>query len=135
MFFPSYIKNKAKAFWQHTGEILSSRHAEAALQSLCVCGKSCLTVSVTSQYCNGRRRCRSDDFTISNICHDSLKSRNQSAQNTIKSRISQLVDEPTSNITLTVSGMAAIYSAYRLMVKHCLYVCFFDILLTIRLSF
>lgn len=118
VYFSTEMKAKAKAFWQHTGEIISSRLAEAALRELCVCGKSCLSVSVTSQFCGGKRRSRSDDFTCSSAGiegHDAPRARGDAARQTIANRIAALVGEPASSVALTVCGMAAIYSAYRLV--------------------
>ena len=118
-YFPADLKAKAKAFWQHTGEIISSRLAEAALQGLCTCGASCLSISVTPKYSGGLRRCRSDSINggtsapKSLPCHVALKYRGVIAQDVIKARIAAVVGEPSSSIYLTVSGMAAIYSTYR----------------------
>lgn len=115
-YYPTDLRAKAKAFWQHTGEIISSRLAETALEGLCICGTSCLSVSVTPNYSGGLRRCRSDsisDGVLKPLCHVALKSRGIIAQDIIKARIAAVVGEPVSSIYLTVSGMAAIYSAYR----------------------
>ena len=131
-YFPSSLSCKSKAFWQHCGEIVSSRLAEYCLQRLCNCGSMCLTISVTKPYTpEGTRRCRSDE--VCRLIYDEssssafqplthrtpsfvdLEMRARVALDLLQSKISSMVSEPKENIILTVSGMSAIYSAYRLM--------------------
>ena len=130
-YFPSSMCCKSKSFWQHCGELVSSRLAEYCLQRLCNCGTMCLTISVTKQYTpEGQRRCRSDE--VCRLIYDESSSlsfqplsrrtsfidmemRALVASDSLKSNISSMVSEPKDNVILTISGMAAIYSAFRLM--------------------
>lgn len=100
----SSAKAKAKSFWQHTGEIISSRQAEAALKALGLC-----IPSITCAFCaDGLRHALSDEPTTS-LCPslDALES--------IRRRISVIVEEPVEQVVVTVSGMAAIFAALRLV--------------------
>jgi hypothetical protein len=101
---------QAKSFWQHTGEIISSRQAEYALRQL-----HQTVPEITSQYCEGRRRCSSDDFTTCDSL--SLSDRDVKADMVVRQRIADVAKVNIDNVVLTVSGMAAIYTAFRLVVR------------------
>jgi len=79
---------QAKSYWQHTGEIISSRLAESVLQSL-----SC------------------SDIAAADAAVD--------AEEIIKNRICEVLQLPhDADVLLTVSGMAAIFAALRLVLEH-----------------
>ena len=104
--YPSLLKQHAKKFWQHTGEIVSSRLAEAALQSLGV-GQPA-DWSVTDKHSMGGKRKSASDL------HMLVRSVDYGAtMQTLRERIAAIVGEPQSQVTLCVSGMAAIYAALK----------------------
>lgn len=92
---------KAKAYWQHTGEIVSSRQAEAALRLL-----GLDSPSVTRLFCvDGLRHCSSEDRT---------ETGGMAAEALVRDRIASIVQEHPENVLVTVSGMTAIFCALRL---------------------
>jgi cystathionine gamma-synthase len=76
----------AKAYWQHSGEIVSSRLAKAILQNL-----------------------ESHNVFTEHDVNEDIKTKNQ-----IKQRIADLTGEDKDNVYLFPCGMAAIYAAYKL---------------------
>lgn len=108
-YFLTIAPHQAKSFWQHTGEIISSRQAEYALRQL-----HQNVPEITTQFCAGRRRCSSDDFTT---CEPLLLfDRGVKAEVTVRQRIADVAKVSIDNVVLTVGGMAAIYTAFRLVV-------------------
>lgn len=130
---------QAKTFWQHAGEILTSRVAYDLLvhynmkippitalysstnetQSLTDDTHSTITDNISST--------SPTDATISSTTSGSSCSvsfRSIEAEETIKKRIGSIVNEDTSSVLLTVSGMSSIYIALQLsqqlkMDQHC----------------
>ena len=97
--FSAAAARKAKAFWQHTGEIISSRQADEALRRLGVG-----LPSVTPRFCSqGLRHAAFDDASPAS-----------EAELLVWRRVAGIVGEPEGNVVLTVSGMAAIFAALRL---------------------
>ena len=103
VYFPTSLSSSAKAFWQHIGEILSSRKAEAALRSF-----GFAIPNVTELY-SSKRECLSDSY--------SADSSSPNPYQIIKERIMTIVHEPLNDnsITITTSGMAAIYTSLKLI--------------------
>ena len=94
--FSAAAGRKAKAFWQHTGEIISSRQADEALRRLGV-----VLPSVTPRFCSQGLRHASFDESPSA----------SDAELLLRRRVAVIVREPDTNVVLTVSGMAAIFGA------------------------
>jgi cystathionine gamma-synthase len=92
---------EAKAYWQHTGELVSSRRAEKALLTL---GKS-LSKRVTCCPIEG----------TPTICHpsDLPEQPRKAAHKQLKERIAGWTHVDTDNIFLLPSGMATIYKSLR----------------------
>jgi len=84
---------EAKAYWQHTGEVVSSRRAEACLQELSIQPEA--PVSLFCQY--HAVACTTQD--------------EQSPHVLVKDRIASLTNVPSNHVYLTTSGMSSIYSA------------------------
>jgi len=101
--FPAETEHgmQAKAYWQHAGEVVSSRRAECAMQQL--------GVSLQSQVTPGQ------------ICYSSFREQdpNQSAsaptpEVQLRERIANWAKVPDANhVFLSPSGMASIYTALR----------------------
>ena len=97
--FAQAASRKAKAFWQHTGEIVSSRQADEALRRLGVG-----LPSVTPLFCSrGLRHAAFDEDLAAS-----------QAELVVRRRVAAIVGQPESQVVLTVSGMAAIFAALRL---------------------
>jgi cystathionine gamma-synthase len=96
--------SEAKAYWQHTGEIVSSRRAEVALTQLGqlplpqVCPQSTFNV---------------DDASTGPVHHSSHES-STSVFDLLRERIASWTDVPKSHVHLFPSGMASIYTALRM---------------------
>jgi len=88
---------EAKCYWQHTGEVVSSRRAEVALRELHAFDTS---FTVTARH-DAR-----DVTDASQVTAD------------LKTRIAGMVRVPDSNVFLTSSGMAAIYSSLRAAIRQ-----------------
>jgi cystathionine gamma-synthase len=95
---------EAKAYWQHTGELVSSRRAELALTKLgykcssrvtCCPVKGTPTIYHTSE---GEDRNPQDE---------------DSAQSQLKERIAGWTKAPAENVFLVPSGMASMYKSLR----------------------
>jgi len=125
VFFPSSLASTAKAFWQHVGEILSSRQAEAALRFF---GIPVPEVTVLFHHA-AQRQCSSDCYSMDDLslgngnangnANGNGNGNGASPHDIIKSRIMTIIGEPQldNSITITTSGMAAIYTALRLVRK------------------
>jgi len=128
---------EAKSYWQHTGEVLSSRRAEATLAKLGLCSKCDL-----DERKQGLKRVTSSFYNHDNDNDDDNdKQRNAEGWSTcphtqqphlalfpsevknmattvdcfrgIQERIGSIVGIPSSCVFLTPSGMASIYTALR----------------------
>jgi len=108
VFYPVYLAKDAKAYWQHCGEIISSRAAEAALKEL-----GAPLDEVTPRFSFSCKRVSSSDILLS-LVEDY---RSVETETTISARISEILQQPLekNSVTLTVSGMASIYTALRLV--------------------
>jgi cystathionine gamma-synthase len=84
---------EAKAYWQHTGEVVSSRRAERALHDLGIP----LRKKVTS--------CGSQ--------HHAAACPSTTPHKTLQQQLSQWTQVPTDHIFLTPSGMSSIYHSLR----------------------
>ena len=128
---------EAKSYWQHTGEVLSSRRAEAALNKLGLCDGDCkeiLSRVTSSFYCENESQQKKDEWKIcplTNTPHmalypaENLELCNKNNDDDtvsetmidpfdgIKNRIASIVGTPSSHVFLTPSGMASIYAALR----------------------
>lgn len=124
---------KARLYWQHSGEILSSRHAEAVLQL-----QGIKLPSVTKRHSGGMRRSKSDDFESILVTRNTANGGDGAGEGTcdggfkplskkpsfkgesmdiVRRRIANLVKQPEDTVQLTVSGMAAIFTAIRVARK------------------
>ncbi|GMH69372.1 hypothetical protein TrLO_g2894 [Triparma laevis f. longispina] len=93
---------EAKSYWQHTGEIVSSRRASAALQELNI------PFSKISSSFNPS----SSEFCLHKSHPSYLPS--PTPLSTVRSRIADITDQPDENVFLTPSGMQSIHAALRL---------------------
>ena len=91
---------EAKAYWQHTGEIVSSRRAEIALtQGLGVPLRKHVVPTSSS--------------TTTPLVHHAAQESCQTVYTKLQERIAQLTKVPPSHVHLVSSGMASIYKALR----------------------
>ena len=95
---------EAKAYWQHTGEIVSSRRAEMALtKGLGVpLRKRVVTTTTTTS--------RS---TTAPVVHHPAQESCETVYAKLQERIAKLTKVPPSHVHLVPSGMASIYEALR----------------------
>ena len=122
VYFPKTFAAKAKAYWQHTGEIISSRMALDALRDLGDRLTRRIPVVTPVFSPSGRARlCKSDSYLPEGITPDSDEWERicTKAKKMVEERILQQLCEPPhhandGSIHLTTSGMAAIFSALRL---------------------
>lgn len=115
---------QAKSYWQHTGEVVSSRRAEIALLELDVSPEEIKRVTpdiIDAQSktveVEGSRTCPTTNKTYSCL-HTSCSSGNDKVE--VKERISSIVSQQPSSVFLAPSGMAAIYQALRSARRRCL---------------
>ena len=88
---------EAKAYWQHTGEVVSSRRAEACLQELGMTVEAPIST-----------------FTLHDAvirCDHNNDETNVSPHLLVQDRIASLTNVPSNHIYLTASGMSSIYTA------------------------
>lgn len=127
--YPVVLKGQGRKFWQHTGEIVSSRQVEDSLLSMESDSTASDWAVTTSHNEEGKRLSASDALMTEfkdrekarRVFHSdspSSASKNEKAildsvLDTIKCRISSIIHEPPQQITLCVSGMAAIYGALK----------------------
>ena len=106
------LRAHAKKYWQHTGEIISSRLAEAALQSL---GAGCVADwSITRHHSRSSLRQSSSDLHMQRLLSEWSNGGHYSATlETLCGRIAGIVEEPRESVTLCISGMAAIFAALK----------------------
>ena len=115
---------QAKSYWQHTGEVVSSRRAEVALMELGVdvqeiqrVTPECIGNDVDTTKLEGVRQCPVTNKTYtclypsSPLTSDEKTSSQPKAE--VKERISSIVSVSPSSVFLAPSGMAAIYQALR----------------------
>ena len=113
---------EAKAYWQHTGEVVSSRRAEVAL---CELGLDIQTVTVPfveqeeqQENTNNNNNHTESSSTVSSaktpalICHTAQEDC-RTVFPKLQGRIANLTGVPTENVHLTGSGMSSIYMALR----------------------
>jgi cystathionine gamma-synthase len=98
---------EAKAYWQHTGELVSSRRAEKALKILEQPFEKRITCCPIEGTPTIYHSCEGADD-----CNPQESSQSSSFVQ-LQERISGWTDVPTDNIFLLPSGMAAIYKALR----------------------
>jgi hypothetical protein len=122
--YPSAFKGHGKKFWQHAGEIVSSRLVEDALLSLEL-GLSSEEWAVTARHNSAGLRLSASDAHMTEFNEkEKEKGRNSEATeesqspleavlDTIKARISDIIHEPPLQVTICVSGMAAIFGALK----------------------
>lgn len=125
--FPVALKGQAKKFWQHTGEIASSRLAEDCLLTMNM-GLKTSDWGVTAQHSRGEGRLSISDHHMELFRRNRKVETEQAASgsliddeiavldsvlNVIRDRISTIVEEKSDMITVCVSGMAAIFAALK----------------------
>jgi cystathionine gamma-synthase len=103
--FPANLAAFAKKYWQHTGEVVSSRQADAALLAIGK-GKAADTDITPRHSMNGLRRSASDSHMLRSDNYDTTTA-------TVRERIARIVNESPEAVTLCVSGMAAIFTALK----------------------
>lgn len=126
--FPSQpeFAAEAKCYWQHTGEVLSSRRAEVALSKLGLCKKCQIDDSkqglkrVTSAFHpNGKADDEWSSCPHTDQMHAAKFPSNLDDTTSsdpflgVQERIASIVDVSSSSVFLTPSGMATIYGALR----------------------
>ena len=121
---------EAKSYWQHTGEVVSSRRAECALDQLGLAEGSAsddeMSISssssglkrVTNQFydkpSDGWKKCRfSNDMHLVLFPSESNDSSSENSYAGIQQRIASIIQIPNDCIFLAPSGMASIYHAIR----------------------
>ena len=106
------LRSHAKKYWQHTGEIISSRLAEAALQAL---GAGCVTDwSITRKHSRSSLRQSSSDLHMQRLLSEWSNGGHYNATlETLCKRIAGIVEEPRESVTLCISGMSAIFAALK----------------------
>jgi cystathionine gamma-synthase len=87
----------AKAYWQHTGEVTTSRRAEYVLTKLGRTPRKCVINTAS---------------TSKNIRHSSFAT-NDNSISSLRQRISEFASVPKHNVALVPSGMTALYTALR----------------------
>ena len=108
----SGLRSHAKKYWQHTGEIISSRLAEAALQAL---GAGCVADwSITRKHSRSSLRQSSSDLHMQRLLSEWSNGGHYNATlETLCKRIAGIVEEPRESVTLCISGMSAIFAALK----------------------
>lgn len=116
-YFPIPFLSKAKAYWQHTGEIVSSRLAFDTLNSLGVRASRIPAVTAVHSISGKSRICASDAYVANLDLEGGDSDECDVARKVVEERILSVLQEPFHPLgaTLTVSGMAAIFSALRLV--------------------
>ncbi|KAM3573036.1 hypothetical protein VYU27_004969 [Nannochloropsis oceanica] len=106
--FPSFAAGEAKAYWQHSGEILSSRKAARVLASL---------GHPVSTLVNGFPSAAplSSSTSSSTVAATAVgEARPGCYRQALKERISALTGQREEDVYLTISGMAAIFKAFHI---------------------
>lgn len=97
---------EAKAYWQHTGEIVSSRRAEIVLtQGLGVPLRKRVVTTTTPS--------ANDSIAAPPLVYHAAQESCETVYTKLQERIAQLTKVPPSHVHLVPSGMAAIYQALR----------------------
>ncbi len=123
---------EAKSYWQHTGEIVSSRRAEVALSKLGLCAETdCKNIHanitheveksrfkrVTSSFVgkeDGWKLCEfTDQPHLAQHPSEMSPDYENDSFTEIKNRIASIASTSPSSVFLTPSGMASIYAALR----------------------
>ncbi|GBG29388.1 Cystathionine gamma-lyase [Hondaea fermentalgiana] len=115
--FPEELMPQAKKFWQHSGEIISSRQAAAVLD---VIDRTCFENART----RGKREVRkaqtldkaeAPDARMPPAAPHSAKQADYSSREALLKRIGSIMHENPRNVYLFPTGMAAIASTQRLL--------------------
>lgn len=94
---------QAKAYWQHAGEIVSSRRAEQALKEMKIPLNQSVTCGPDAPYVYHPAQCKDKDTAFTRL----------------RQRIAQWNQIPSpDSVFLTPSGMASIYAALRSARRH-----------------
>lgn len=111
---------EAKAYWQHTGEIVSSRRAEQALKALgmdvrhrVTCGGAATPPLVRHESSSSSLDGDGDGSSITENGHGSSATIVNDPFTELRGRIGGWANVPPENVVLTPSGMASIYTALR----------------------
>jgi len=115
--FPEAHMDKAKKFWQHSGEIVSSRKAAAVLD---VIDRTCFENARKGGGRDVRNAQRNDsaeapDARIPRATPHSGRQVNFAAHSSLKKRIAGIHHEDADNVYLFPTGMAALASTQRLL--------------------
>ena len=97
--FPAQVAVTAKRFWQHSGEVISSRLAEFAVRE----GRPLDEEEEIDRYV--------EEHYGRNLSWNSANA----ARNALRRRISDVSGEKKTNVYLYATGMAAIYNAHRIL--------------------
>mmetsp|Transcript_16983 Transcript_16983/g.25221 ORF Transcript_16983/g.25221 Transcript_16983/m.25221 type:complete len:689 (-) Transcript_16983:104-2170(-) len=110
---------EAKSYWQHTGEVVSSRRAEAALLQLGVPFER-FTAPFIDHPSTVDTKLRDCPVTGKHLCLHPASIEDEREQDSttnykqqLRERISSIVKQSPSTVHLAPSGMAAIYAALR----------------------
>ena len=111
VFFPNIpnLVSQAKAYWQHTGEVVSSRRAQNALNVLSKADQHAATTLSPTR--------AKDEFMNSKLPNssssDAISLSQSSANEELQNRIATWTNVPQDYVFLTTSGMSAIYKTLR----------------------
>jgi len=106
--FPTAAKGCAKPYWQHTGEGASSRHCEAAINSILANeGGMEADMHPTNEFVTGERACTAPG------CHVAHENKPEAGRvlTDLRQRIAGLTNESVDNVYLAASGMSTIFTA------------------------
>lgn len=122
---------EAKSYWQHTGEVVSSRRAEVALAQLGLGSNNSnseenhVLKRVTTSFQNDAGDWKICKYTKEPYLalypsedESSYDGINIDPFTGIKDRIASVVNTPSSSVFLTASGMSSIYTALRSARRH-----------------
>jgi cystathionine gamma-synthase len=112
VYYPTTMQSIAKSYWQHCGEIISSRVAYDLLKHLNI------AIPYVSPCFDRNVSILSDSYNILYPTCNTYES--LEIEKIIKTRIGDIINEDATipgTITLTVSGMSAIYTALRIAQK------------------
>ena len=110
VFFPNIpnMVSQAKAYWQHTGEVVSSRRAQNALNVLL---KADQHVATTTSPTTAKNEWI--NLNTFNSSSDTISLSSSSAYDKLQNRIATWTNVPQDHVFLTTSGMSAIFKTLR----------------------
>jgi len=102
--FPAFAAGEAKAYWQHSGEILSSRKAARVLAALGHSVSTLVNGFPSSSSSSAAPTAAGETRPEAPACY----------RQALRERIGALTGQREENVWLTISGMAAIFKAFHI---------------------